>query len=166
MNAPSPLDPSLPEPLARREFLRMLAAAGAATLSMGAPRLLAEGEKVVQPAATADACILIWLAGGMAAPETFDPKRYAPYEKGLSYDRVLSTFPAIPTSVDGVRICQGLENIAGHGPCDADPFGGAAGSREHPAFAAPIPLAHRLRAAADRRLPAYRGLDGARARPA
>jgi hypothetical protein len=68
MNAPSPLDPSLPEPLARREFLRMLAAAGAATLSMGAPRLLAEGEKVVQPAATADACILIWLAGGMAAP--------------------------------------------------------------------------------------------------
>ena len=68
MNSPLPLDPSLPEPLARREFLRLLGAAGAATLSMGAPRLLAEGEKVVQPAATADACILIWLAGGMAAP--------------------------------------------------------------------------------------------------
>jgi hypothetical protein len=112
MNSPLPLDPSLPEPLARREFLRMLAAAGAATLSMGAPRLLAESEKLVQPAATADSVILIWLAGGMAAPETFDPKRYAPYEKGLSYDRVLSTFPAIPTSVDGVRICEGLENIA------------------------------------------------------
>jgi hypothetical protein len=112
MNSPLPLDPSLPEPLARREFLKMLAAAGAATLSMSAPRLLAESEKVVQPTATADSCILIWLAGGMAAPETFDPKRYAPYEKGLSYERVLSTFPAIPTSVDGVRICQGLENIA------------------------------------------------------
>ena len=112
MNSPLPLDPSLPEPLARREFLRMLATAGAATLSMGAPRLLAESEKLVQPAATADSVILIWLAGGMAAPETFDPKRYAPFEKGLSYDRVLSTFPAIPTSVDGVRICEGLENIA------------------------------------------------------
>lgn len=48
----------------------------------------------------------------MAAPETFDPKRYAPYEKGLEYKRVLSTFPAINTSVDGVRICQGLESIA------------------------------------------------------
>ncbi len=112
MSSPLPLDPSLPEPLARREFLRMLAAAGAATLSMSAPRLLAESEKVVQPTATADAVILIWLAGGMAAPETFDPKRYAPYEKGLTYDRVLSTFPAIPTSVDGVRICEGLEHIA------------------------------------------------------
>ena len=112
MSSPLPLDPSLPEPLARREFLRMLGAAGAATLSMGAPRLLAESEKIVQPTATADAVILIWLAGGMAAPETFDPKRYAPYEKGLTYDRVLSTFPAIPTSVDGVRICEGLENIA------------------------------------------------------
>jgi uncharacterized protein (DUF1501 family) len=111
MNSPLPLDPSLPEPLARREFLRQLALAGAATLSMGAPRLLAD-EKAVAPAATADACILIWLAGGMAAPETFDPKRYAPYEKGMSYERVLSTFPAIPTSVDGVRICEGLEEIA------------------------------------------------------
>ncbi len=82
MNSPLPLDPSLPEPLARREFLKMLAAAGAATLSMSAPRLLAESEKVVQPAATADSCILIWLAGGMAAPETFDPKRYAPLREG------------------------------------------------------------------------------------
>ena len=111
MNSPSPLDPSLPEPLARREFLRQLALAGVATLSMGAPRLLADKTSAA-PAATADACILIWLAGGMAAPETFDPKRYAPYEKGMSYERLLSTFPAIPTSVDGVRICEGLEEIA------------------------------------------------------
>ena len=108
-----PLDPALPEPLARREFLRLLAGAGLATLSLGAPKLLGADDKpVVHPPAKADACILIWLAGGMAAPETFDPKRYAPYEKGLEYKRVLSTFPAINTSVDGVRICQGLESIA------------------------------------------------------
>lgn len=75
MSSPLPLDPSLPEPLARREFLRMLAAAGAATLSMSAPRLLAESEKVVPPPATADAVILIWLAGGMAAPETFEDRK-------------------------------------------------------------------------------------------
>ena len=59
MNTSLPLDPSLPEPLARREFLRMLAAAGAATLSMGAPRALAAEEKLIQPKAKADACILI-----------------------------------------------------------------------------------------------------------
>ncbi len=112
MNNPLSLDPSLPEPLARREFLRMLAGASAATLSMGAPRLLGAETKFIQPKAKADACILIWLAGGMAAPETFDPKRYAPYEKGLSYEHVLSTFPSIPTAVDGMRICQGMENIA------------------------------------------------------
>ena len=106
------LDPSLPESLARREFLKMLAAAGLATLSMDAPRLMAADLKVIQPAAKADACILIWLAGGMAAPETFDPKRYVPYEKGLEYKRVLSTFPSIPTAVDGVRICEGMEQIA------------------------------------------------------
>ncbi|NBR42154.1 MAG: DUF1501 domain-containing protein [Verrucomicrobia bacterium] len=106
------LDPSLPESLARREFLKMLAAAGLATLSMDAPRLMAADLKVMQPAAKADACILIWLAGGMAAPETFDPKRYVPYEKGLEYKRVLSTFPSIPTAVDGVRICEGMEQIA------------------------------------------------------
>lgn len=106
------LDPSLPEPLARREFLRLLAAAGTATLSLGAPRLLGADVRVVAPRARADSCILIWLAGGMAAPETFDPKRYAPYEKGLEYKRVLSTFPSIPTAVDGVRICEGLGSIA------------------------------------------------------
>ena len=97
------LDPSLPESLARREFLKRLAAAGLATLSMDAPRLMAADLKIIQPAAKADACILIWLAGGMAAPETFDPKRYVPYEKGLEYKRVLSTFPSIPTAVDGIR---------------------------------------------------------------
>ncbi len=105
-----PLDPDLPPALRRREFLRLLGAAGVATLGLGAPKLLAADEPA--PVAKADACILIWLAGGMAAPETFDPKRYAPYEKGLTYDRVLSTFPAIPTSVAGVRICEGLEHIA------------------------------------------------------
>jgi hypothetical protein len=80
-------------------------------MAMGAPRLLAN-EKVVHPKATADACILIWMGGGMAAPETFDPKRYQPFEKGVPVKNILSTFPAIPTAVDGVKICQGLEQVA------------------------------------------------------
>ncbi len=98
-------------PDTRREFLKQLAAAGAATLAMGEPRLRAD-EGVARPAATADACILLWMAGGMAAPETFDPKRYQPFEKGVPAKNILSTFPSIPTAVDGVRICQGLEHLA------------------------------------------------------
>ena len=48
----------------------------------------------------------------MAHTETFDPKRYTPYEKGLDPARVLSTFPSIPTSVDGIQFTQGLERLA------------------------------------------------------
>ena len=106
MNA-LPLDPQN----TRRDFLSKLAAATATTMAMGAPRLLAN-EKVVHPKATADSCILIWMGGGMAAPDTFDPKRYQPFEKGVPVKNILSTFPAIPTAVDGVKICQGLEQIA------------------------------------------------------
>jgi hypothetical protein len=56
--------------------------------------------------------ILLWMAGGMAQTVTFDPKRYTPYQTGLASEKVLSTFPSIPTVVDGVSISQGLERIA------------------------------------------------------
>ncbi len=99
----------------RRDFLKHLAAANLAAWMAGVPRPLLGSEpgEIVHPAATADSCILLWMAGGMAAPDTFDPKRYVPFEKGLEVARMLSTFPAIPTALDGVQICQGLEHIAG-----------------------------------------------------
>lgn len=103
-------DETHPE-LTRRHFLSALGASAAATFLGGAPRANAAGLK--QPTATADSCILIWMAGGMAAPETFDPKRYKPYEVGTPVDQIISTFPAIDTAVDNIKICQGLENIAG-----------------------------------------------------
>jgi hypothetical protein len=56
--------------------------------------------------------ILLWMAGGMAQTETFDPKRYTPYEPGLDPNRVLSTFRPIDTSVDNIKISEGLERIA------------------------------------------------------
>ncbi len=68
---------------------------------------------VVHPGATADACILLWMGGGMAAPDTFDPKSYLPYEVGLPVERIISTFPAIDTAVDNIKISAGLENLAG-----------------------------------------------------
>jgi hypothetical protein len=97
----------------RRDLLRSLSAAAAATLALPEPRARASGaEKVVHPAATADAMIVLWMAGGMAAPDTFDPKRYKPFEPGLAVADVISTFPAIPTAIDGVQICSGLPEIA------------------------------------------------------
>jgi hypothetical protein len=98
--------------LARRDFLKATSAAAAAAMAAGAPRLLAGAEPVVHPAARADACILLWMGGGMAAPDTFDPKRYVPFEKGLPVERVMSTFPAIDTVVDNIKITEGLEHVA------------------------------------------------------
>src|SRR5688500_10931153 len=98
----------------RRDFLKASSAAALATMAMDAPRLAVadEAEPLVHPAPRADACILLWMAGGMAAPDTFDPKRYLPFEKGLPVERVLSTFPAIDTVVDNIKLAAGLENIA------------------------------------------------------
>ena len=108
------LDPTVPEAIARRDFLRKLAAAGTAALMTGEPQAVwaKTGASSKQPRATADACIVLWMAGGMAAPDTFDPKRYSPFKVGLPVKDMLSTFPAIDTAVDGVKICEGLENIA------------------------------------------------------
>lgn len=96
---------------ARREFLKKLAAASAATMAMGAPRLRG-AEKIVQPKSKADCCILLWMGGGMAAPDTFDPKHYESFKSGLPVKDVGSTFPAIPTAVPGLQITEGLEEIA------------------------------------------------------
>jgi hypothetical protein len=96
----------------RREFLRGMNAAALAALATGEPRLVRGAEPVTHPEPTADTLILLWLAGGMAAPETFDPKRFTPFEIGVPSDKILCTFPAIPTALDGVKISQGLEHTA------------------------------------------------------
>ena len=62
--------------------------------------------------ATADAVIVLWMAGGMAQTETFDPKRYTPFAPGVQVEQVLSTFPTIDTAVDHIKFTQGLEQIA------------------------------------------------------
>jgi len=93
-----------------------MSAAGAAALMAGEPKLLradAAGAAIKHPSAKADSCILLWMAGGMAAPETFDPKRYQPFEVGLPVEKVMSTFPAIDTAVDNIKISKGLEHVAG-----------------------------------------------------
>lgn len=92
----------------RRGFVGHTGAAVLAALAGSAPRPLGSQTKI-EP--TADTLILLWMAGGMAQTETFDPKLFTPYETGLESKRVLSTFPAIETAVDSIRFSQGLEKI-------------------------------------------------------
>ncbi len=100
------------ETATRRRFLKSLAATAAATALLPEPRLEAATDPSPSFERTADSCILLWMAGGMAAPETFAPKRYHPFEIGTPVEKILSTFPAIDTAVDSIKICQGLERIA------------------------------------------------------
>ncbi len=95
----------------RREFLKQLGAASAAAMMTNEPRAFS-AEKVKHPKAKADACILLWMAGGMAAPDTFDPKHYVPFKVGVPAKDIISTFPAIDTAVDNIKITKGLESIA------------------------------------------------------
>ncbi|MDE2125796.1 MAG: DUF1501 domain-containing protein [Armatimonadetes bacterium] len=95
----------------RRDFLKTASAATLGALSAGAPEVCAHAAAppVIKP--TADAVILLWMAGGMAHTETFDPKRYTPYTPGMSSQGILSTFPSSPTVVDGLHFSKGLEQI-------------------------------------------------------
>lgn len=104
--------PDLTESETRREFLKKTSAAMAAALATGAPRVARAAGSRTAPAPTADTCILLWMAGGMAAPDTFDPKHYEPFEVGLKAEQIISTFPAIDTVVDNIKLTTGLENIA------------------------------------------------------
>lgn len=95
----------------RRDFLRNASAATLSALAAGpARRLIAGEEKKITP--TADRMILIWMAGGMAHTDTFDPHAYVPFTTGMERRRIGTIFPSIDTAVDGLKISKGLENIA------------------------------------------------------
>src|SRR5215471_3646371 len=97
--------------MTRRDFLKTASAATLSAMVAGFPRKVqAETEEKITP--TADSVIVLWMAGGMAHTETFDPKRYTAFAPGLKPDQVLSTFPQIDTVVDNIKLTEGLENIA------------------------------------------------------
>ena len=95
----------------RRDFLKQSAAA-VATLGMGLPMssLLTGCKSNNGLPATADSVILLFMAGGMAHTETFDPKKYTPFTKGMQADSNLSTFKSVPTTLDGIHFSEGLLN--------------------------------------------------------
>src|SRR4051812_34324661 len=94
----------------RRQFLQAaLASAGTAALSR-----LSVAAEAVAPAfqGAADACIFIWLPGGVAQTDTWDPKKHTPYEKEMKGNQLLGTCPSIPTAADGIQFGCGLETLA------------------------------------------------------
>ncbi len=96
--------------VSRRGFMGATAAATLAALTGRAPVLQASPGTAPKKT-SADAVIVLWMAGGMAQTETFDPKRYTPFAPGVRADQVLSTFPAIDTAVDDIKFTAGLEQI-------------------------------------------------------
>jgi hypothetical protein len=97
----------------RRDFLKTASAATLSALAAGFPHRLFSAEAAAEKIKpTADTVIVLWMAGGMCHTETFDPKRHTPFEKGMSSSAFLSTFPSIPTAVDGIRFSAGLEKTA------------------------------------------------------
>jgi hypothetical protein len=97
----------------RRTFLKKTSASALAAMAATLPAAsLLSGCGSAGMKSTADTVILLFMAGGMAHTETFDPKAYTPFETGLESKRVLSTFPKIPTKLDDVFFSKGLEQIA------------------------------------------------------
>lgn len=89
----------------RREFLQKSALLAA---SVSAPSL-ASANLVNDPKGKAEHCIFVWLGGGMAQIDTFDPKRKGdskanPKKSGSEYDK-------IPTAVSGVEFCEHLPRL-------------------------------------------------------
>jgi hypothetical protein len=87
----------------RRDFLATSAALAAAPA-------LARAARPALPKGKAEACIFIWLGGGMAQIDTFDPKskglnKGTPKKSGSLYD-------SVPTAARGVRVCEHLARLA------------------------------------------------------
>jgi len=97
----------------RRKFLKATSALTMATLAGSVPMssFLMSSCNTKKLVAKADTVILLWMGGGMAHTDTFDPKRYTPFTKGMQANDVLSTFKATPTALDGVYFSEGLESI-------------------------------------------------------
>src|SRR5690349_3196830 len=100
----------------RRQFIRTSAAtaAGLGLSPYAFAQATAEGsaKAVAKLVPKADAMIHIWLPGGIAQTDTWDPKKYTPFEKGMKGSELLGTCEPIPTSADGIFLGKGLENIA------------------------------------------------------
>ena len=93
--------------LNRRAFLAR-AGTGAAALSLGGLSPLFAQEKKTYPQGKAEHCIFVWLGGGAAHMDTWDPKRVGDPQKKIAG----SAYPAIDTAIPGVQVCEHLKGCA------------------------------------------------------
>ncbi len=98
----------------RREFIKVGAAGVAGAGLAAGPRALARPNDgpITPRTPRADACILIWLPGGIAQTDTWDPKEFTPFRAGMKGSELRGTCRPIPTAADGVMLGEGLEGIA------------------------------------------------------
>ena len=83
--------------LNRREFLAAMTAASAASAATTQP----------VPKGKADACIFMWLGGGAAHMDTWDPKM-----RGDGKKKAGSYYKAIDTAIRGEQVCEQLSRSA------------------------------------------------------
>jgi hypothetical protein len=88
----------LPANWTRRDLLKTGAAALSAA-SLDAAETLPKGK--------GDACIFLWLGGGAAHMDTFDPKA-----KGDGHSKPGSYYDSIETAIPAVRVCEHLKQTA------------------------------------------------------
>lgn len=91
----------------RRRFLETTAAAGAAGSLLGAPSLCASESDAPLLASSAEHCIMLWLGGGAAQIDTFDPKRQSTGRKDPG-----SAYGSIPCAIDGEQVSEHLSQTA------------------------------------------------------
>lgn len=98
--------------LDRRQILKHTAVVGGAAAAQ--PLLsqsMARAEDAAAnetPLGTAEHCVMIWLGGGAAQIDTWDPKAVSPDFK----ETPGSAYPSIPTAIEGVEVCEHLANMA------------------------------------------------------
>ena len=93
-----------PHTIGRRQFLGTIGV-GTAGMFLGGRSALGAN---AFPKGKADHCIMLWLGGGCAQIDTWDPKRKGNAltgEPGTYYD-------TIPTAVDGIQVCEHLPRSA------------------------------------------------------
>ena len=90
----------------RRNFLK-----NSALLGMGASAspLITSANSAFIPMGKAEHCIFIWLGGGMAQIDTFDPKRKG--DSKASPKKSGSEYESIDTAVPGVQFCEHLPKL-------------------------------------------------------
>ncbi len=93
----------------RRDFLESAAGLGAAgaMLSLPLPGIADEATKALLKG-SAEHCVFLWLGGGVAQIDTFDPKRQT--KDGLKDPG--SAYASIPCAIQGEKVCEHLAATA------------------------------------------------------